>query len=103
MDPSSVKSTQWLPFGTVFSVAGDDRGRECFDTSFNVHAGAITFASAPSAVTCGKAIGASSCLNQKAQAEEECRPTNISKISSSGNFAWLPLLKFEQSIRDLEK
>jgi len=65
MLPGSVRSTQWLPLGIAFSAGGVDAGGEFFDTSFSVHAGAITLFDAltSAASPCDGGIGTISARN----------------------------------------
>jgi hypothetical protein len=55
--------------GMAFSAGGVDSGGESFDTSFNVHAGAITFfAVLPSAASfCDSGTGTFSILTREAR------------------------------------
>ena len=59
MVPASVRSTQWLPFGTMFSAGGVDCGGDSLDASFNVDAGPMIFCwlCPPPSDDCGKTKG----------------------------------------------
>lgn len=71
MLPGSVRSTQWLPLGIAFSAGGVDAGGEFFDTSFSVHAGAITLFDAltSAASPCDGGIGTFSVLTREARTD----------------------------------